>query len=110
MDQQTLDFLTGIMDIFNKKINQLEEKIDLLLADVRNMKFDVSSVQSAIEDIESRLNQAGEGPGAGFEDLKPWEPEPVKPKPRKTKESKKEVKDGETGHGKSGNGKITEND
>jgi chromosome segregation ATPase len=91
MDQQTRDFLKGIMDIFNKKINQLEEKIDLLLADVRNMKFDVSSVQSAIEDIESRLNQAGEGQGAGFEDLKPWEPEPepVKSKPRKTK--KKEI-------------------
>jgi len=96
MDQQTRDFLTGIMDIFNKKINQLEEKIDWLCADVKAMSFDVSSIQSAIEDIESRLNQAGEG-AAGFEDLKPWEPEPepVKPEPRKTEKSKKEVNNGE---------------
>jgi outer membrane murein-binding lipoprotein Lpp len=91
MDQQTRDFLTGIMDIFNKKINQLEEKIDWLCADVKAMSSDVSSIQSAIEDIESRLNQAGQGAGAGFEDLKPWEPEPepVKPGPRKTEKSKK---------------------
>ena len=94
MDQQTRDFLKGIMGIFNKTINQLEEKIDWLCADVKAMISAVSSIQSTIEDISSRLNQAGEGPGFDYEDLEPWkpEPEPVKPEPRKTEESKKEVK------------------
>lgn len=90
MDQQTKDFITGLMGVFNEKINRVEEKVDWLCADVKAMSFDLSSIQSTIEDISSRLNQAGEGPGAGFEDLKPWEPEPApgKPKPRKTEKKK----------------------
>ena len=88
-NQQTKKFITGIIDGFNKKINRVEKKVDWLYADVKTMTFDVSSIKSDIEDIESRLNQAGEGTGADFKDLKPWEPEPVKQKSRKGKKRMK---------------------
>lgn len=91
-----------LVEHFENQLNRIEEKIDLLRADVvatkidlsdlSSIKRDVSDIQEDIEDIKFRLDQAGEEDTAadfenlesGGSDLKPWEPEPGTAKSEKS--------------------------
>ncbi len=82
----TDDDLLKLVEFFEDRLTQIEEKIDCVQRDLTMQGFDLSSIKSdlsavleAVEDVDTHLNQA-EPCTADFEKAEPWEPESTEPK------------------------------
>lgn len=90
--------LIELVEHFENQLNRIEEKIDLLRADIVAIKIDlmdlssikseVSDVLEEVEDIKTRLGQAGEDTAADFEKAEPWGSDLKSWEDEKNKESK----------------------